>query len=173
MGKIKSYRSPKMLAKDGGLAGMGAFAVAPISQDEIVWVRSGRILTVGEGVQLDERLLGFSIQIQDDFLLCATDEEEVADFIIRFNHSCSPNVGISGEVTYRAMRDIEEGEELTVDYAMFVTREYHLDCLCGSSECRGIITGEDWRKPELIEKYGKYFAYYIQQKHAEIKGLGA
>jgi len=154
-----------MLAIDGGLAGMGAFAVAPITKGEIVWVRSGRILTVSEAEQLDDRLLGFSIQIQDDFLLCAINEEEVDDFIIRFNHSCSPNVGISGEVTYVAMRDIKEGEELTADYAMFMSRKFHLDCLCGTAECRGVITGEDWRRPDLIEKYGDYFAYYIQQKH--------
>jgi uncharacterized protein len=173
MGNVKSYRSVKMLAKNGGLAGMGAFAVTPISKGEIVWIRSGRILPVAEGEQLGDRLLEFSIQIQDDFLLCATDEEEVADFVIRFNHSCSPNVGISGEVTYVAMRDIEEGAELTVDYAMFITRNFHLVCLCRTLGCRGVITGEDWRKPELVEKYRNYFAYYIQQKHAEIKGVGA
>ncbi|MDC0358369.1 SET domain-containing protein-lysine N-methyltransferase [Oligoflexia bacterium] len=172
MSKVKSYRSSKMLAREGALAGEGAFAVAPIAKGEIVWIRSGRILTVAEGKQLDERLLGFSIQIQDNFLLCACDEEEVTDFIIHFNHSCSPNIGISGEVTYVAMRDIEEGEELVVDYAMFITRKFRLNCLCKMPECRGVITGEDWRRPELIEKYGNYFAFYIQQKHAEIKRLG-
>lgn len=168
MGNIRSYRSPKMQAREGGLAGKGAFATAPINKGEIVWIRSGRILTVEEGEELDERLLGFSIQIQDNYLLCACNEEEVSDFIIHFNHSCSPNVGISGEVTYIAMRDIAEGEELVVDYAMFVSRSFRLECLCKSKECRGIITGEDWKLPDLIEKYGDYFSYYLLKKHRDL-----
>jgi len=35
------------------------------------------------------------------------------------NHSCEPNVGFAGNVVLVAMRDIEAGEELTTDYAMF------------------------------------------------------
>jgi uncharacterized protein len=166
--EIQSYRSPKMQAREGSLAGKGAFAIAPINKGEIVWIRSGRILSVAEGEQLNKRLLDFSIQIQDNYLLCACNEEEVSDFVIHFNHSCSPNVGISGEATYIAIRDIAEGEELVADYAMFVTRTFRLECLCKSKECRGVITGEDWKLPHLIEKYGDYFAYYIQKKHSNL-----
>ena len=33
------------------------------------------------------------------------------------NHSCNPNTGIKGKVTVVALRDIKEGEELTIDYS--------------------------------------------------------
>lgn len=164
MGKVKSYRCSKMMVKDDAISGIGVFAISPISKGEIVWIRSGRIMTLDEAKKLNDRLLGFSVQIHDNFLLCAINEEEVSDFIIHFNHSCKPNVGLSGDVTYVAMKDIEVDEELVVDYAMFITRPFRLDCNCRTLECRGEITGDDWKLAELKKKYGNYFAYYIQRK---------
>jgi len=34
------------------------------------------------------------------------------------NHSCEPNVGILGQIIFVAMRNIDSGEELTIDYAL-------------------------------------------------------
>lgn len=41
---------------------------------------------------------------------------DVSTYIL--NHLCNPNVGVRGEITFVAMRDIKAGEELTTDYAM-------------------------------------------------------
>lgn len=35
--------------------------------------------------------------------------------------ACEPNVGLGGNVLLVSMRDILAGEELTLDYAMFLT----------------------------------------------------
>jgi hypothetical protein len=56
-----------------------------------------------------------------------------------------------------ASRDIEEGEEITYDYATSeVEGSYHLPmkCLCGSSICRGTIKPTDYLEPWFKERYG-------------------
>ena len=80
------------------------------------------------------------------------------------NHSCDPNVGFRGQVVYVALRDIRAGEELCHDYAMERSDDYALDCHCGSPLCRGKVSGEDWKLPELQQRYGDYFSIYIRNK---------
>ena len=69
-----------------------------------------------------------------------------------------------GEITFVAMRDIEKDEELTVDYAFIDNEDYAFKCTCGSPDCRGTITGYDWKIKELQEKYYDYFAQYLKDK---------
>jgi SET domain-containing protein len=57
------------------------------------------------------------------------------------NHSCRPNSFVRilhGHVIFFALRDIEPGEEITLDYV----ESYHPDdygCRCGAPGCRGTI----------------------------------
>ena len=57
------------------------------------------------------------------------------------NHSCTPNTFlriVRGHVIFFALRDIEPGEELTLDYV----ESYHPDtyrCRCKSPGCRGTM----------------------------------
>jgi uncharacterized protein len=80
------------------------------------------------------------------------------------NHSCEPNVGIQGQIVFVAMRDIAAGEELTLDYATIDHDSEPMACRCGANGCRRLITGQDWRKPELQRKYGSFFAWYLLEK---------
>jgi hypothetical protein len=53
-----------------------------------------------------------------------------------------------------AMRDIEIGEELNIDYGSTVAGKGHVtiaECKCGSSKCRKTITSHDYLSlPEEI-----------------------
>lgn len=116
------------------------------------------------GIQIDERycLNTFS---GDDFQI------EDADYL---NHSCEPNAGIKGQIFLMAMRDIEPDEEVTFDYAMCLHRveglpPYRMECLCGKDNCRKIITDDDWKIPELQQKYDSYFSWYLQEKINRMK----
>jgi SET domain-containing protein len=57
------------------------------------------------------------------------------------NHSCQPNAFIRiihEHILFFALRDIEPGEEITLDYV----ESYHPDtkgCRCGVKDCRGTI----------------------------------
>jgi hypothetical protein len=111
----------------------------------------------------------FALQIDDDFYIAPRRPEEVLDMSVMINHSCDPNVGFRGQVVYVAMRDIAAGEELSHDYAMERSDDYSLDCHCGSPLCRGKVTGNDWKLPELQTRYGEYFSIYLQRKIEEAK----
>lgn len=57
------------------------------------------------------------------------------------NHSCEPNLVariIKGHILYFSLREIEPGEELTVDYH-FPKDERKVPCRCGVPACRGTI----------------------------------
>jgi D-alanine-D-alanine ligase len=57
------------------------------------------------------------------------------------NHSCNANTAMSG-LNMIATRDIQLGEELTLDYANFLDKEMEpFQCNCGAVNCRGIIQG--------------------------------
>ncbi|MCA9349042.1 SET domain-containing protein-lysine N-methyltransferase [Candidatus Saccharibacteria bacterium] len=53
------------------------------------------------------------------------------------NHSCDPNNDGKGH----ALRDIEAGEEITVDYAQFSDKSWSMPCNCGAANCTGIVRG--------------------------------
>jgi hypothetical protein len=76
---------------------------------------------------------------------------------------CSGNAWYEGADLLVAMRDIAAGEEIYYDYAL---TENHPDfafpkCLCGAANCRGRISGNDWQRPELQEKYGRHFLPHV------------
>ena len=80
------------------------------------------------------------------------------------NHSCNPNCGMRGEITFVAIRDICVGEELTCDYAFIDNEDYSFKCNCGAENCRGVIMGRDWKIKRLQEEYYPYFAQYLKEK---------
>lgn len=69
------------------------------------------------------------------------------------NHSCEGNCGFDDEGDFVALRDIEQGEELTYDYALAESNpDFRMECTCGSRKCRGIVTGNDWKEEEFRAK---------------------
>jgi SET domain-containing protein len=57
------------------------------------------------------------------------------------NHSCEPNLisrVMKGHVLYMSLRQIQPGEELTVDYN-FARNVERSPCTCGARNCRGRI----------------------------------
>ena len=164
MSEIRCYRSPKIEVRSSALEGRGVFATEKIEQGEVVAVKAGHIVTADELPEITTTVGDYALQIHDRFYLSPTSKEELDSMAIFINHSCDPNVGFDGQITYVAMRDIEAREELCHDYAMERTDNYSLNCLCGSDLCRGKITGEDWENPELQRRYGNYFSSYILSK---------
>ncbi|MGH3167637.1 MAG: SET domain-containing protein-lysine N-methyltransferase [Trebonia sp.] len=74
------------------------------------------------------------------------------------NHSCDPNLWWTGPYTLAARRDISPGEELTNDYATSTgIAGFRMNCACGSSLCRTVITGTDWERPDLQHRYGEHW----------------
>ena len=166
-GKYFSYLSPKLENRPHADKGdCGVFARQPIRIGEILTLWGGKILSADE---IDHNMENFTqqiLQIEDGFYLMSPSMEP-SDC---FNHSCDPNVGLTGQIGLIAMRAIQPGEEICLDYAMCDGSNYdEFDCSCGVPECRGRITGEDWKRPELWERYDGYFSPYLQRRIAALK----
>src|SRR6267378_4404959 len=162
-----SYRSPKTEVHESKIHGRGLFAVTDIAKNEIVAVKGGHVVdrkTLRE--KITPRLGSVEIQIDDDLFIAPVIEEERELSMLYSNHSCDPNLGMRGEITFVAMRDIRPGEELTHDWAMTDDDDYSLKCNRGASNCRQILTGKDWQRPALQRRYAGYFSAYLACKIA-------
>ena len=162
------WLNPKIEVRDSRVEGKGLFAKEKISKDERILVIGGYILSVDEESKLPGKCHDNGMQITEDLVIGITKEDEY-DGLCFLNHNCNPNSGMKGQIFMVAMRDIEPNEEITIDYAMVLHKSengprYALECLCGDSQCRKIITDEDWEDPLLQEKYNGYFQYFIQEK---------
>ena len=169
---VSSYISPKAVkGRPSGIAGRGLLAVEPIARDEVVAIKGGHIVDTAALHRLPERLQNSEVQIADGFHLVALEEAEYEPVMLFINHSCEPNVGFAGNTVLAAMRDIAPGEELTTDYAMFDDYDGTMECGCGMASCRGVISGQDWRRADLQRKYGRYFSSYLLRRFAGRAGL--
>jgi uncharacterized protein len=161
---LASYRSPKTVIGRSLIAGCGLFADAAIAQGEIVCVKGGHLLQKAEFEKYRGVANEAELQIADDLFLAPMNEAEFESVMMFLNHSCEPNVGIQGQIVFVALRDIASGEELTLDYATIDHDSEPMTCGCGVPTCRRFITGRDWEQPELQQKYGDYFAWYLLEK---------
>jgi len=160
-----SYRSPKTEVRDSPIHGRGLFATADIAKDEIVLVKGGHIVTGKVLRETITPMLGpVEIQIDDDLYIAPATADEREASMLYSNHSCDANLGIRGEITFIAIRDIKAGEELTHDWCTTDDDTYNVKCSCGAPNCRGTLTGKDWQKPELQKKYAGYFSSYLEKK---------
>jgi uncharacterized protein len=159
-----SYLSPKTIVKESPIHGRGLFACAPIAQGEIVAIKGGYIFDGATLREVETRLGPAEIPVAEDFSIGPLTEGERDGGMLFSNHSCDPNIGIQGQIVFLALRDIQPGEELTHDWATTDDDTYAMPCNCGAQHCRGIITGQDWRRTDLQAKYRGYIAWYLQRK---------
>jgi len=142
--------------------GYTVIAKEPIAKGELIVVWSGTLVDSSELASLPANVKRHSLQVEDDHYLVSLTDCEPPDYV---NHSCAPNAGLSGQIGLIAMRDIRAGEEVTYDYAMSDGSPYdEFDCCCGAEQCRGRVTGEDWKRSELWQRYQGYFSPYLQRR---------
>jgi SET domain-containing protein len=164
-----SFLSPKTEVRESKIHGRGLFATADIARDEIVAVKGGHIISRAHlRENIAPRLGPVEIQIDENLFIAPVTGEEQEGSMLYSNHSCDANIGVRGEITFVAMRDIRAGEELTHDWAMTDDDDYSIECKCGAPDCRGTLTGKDWQRPEVQKRYAGYFSAYLARKIAMI-----
>ncbi|TWT34003.1 hypothetical protein KOR34_38390 [Posidoniimonas corsicana] len=98
--------------------------------------RAGELLFRMNGV-LRDYVTQFTLQVGPNQHL---DDPYVAGKVL---HSCDPNCRLDPSTRrYLAVRDIEPGELLTMDYDL--TEDYlfkAFECRCGADRCRGYVAG--------------------------------
>ena len=81
------------------------------------------------------------------------------------NHSCEPNLSPAGTYTLATRRSIAAGEELTIDYGTISDdATFVMHCRCRTPSCRLVVTGEDWRRTDLQQRYAGHWPPGLQRR---------
>lgn len=162
---LTHYISPKVAAgQHPDKGGNGVFATKPVCKGELILVWGGDIVTGEQLAQIPPNIRMYAVQVEEDLyqVPVPSRDREAGDFI---NHSCDPTAGFQGQIALVALRDIQPGEEICIDYAMCDGSPYdEFECACGAYNCRGRVTGDDWRSSALQTRYAGYFSPYIQRR---------
>jgi hypothetical protein len=158
-----SFLSPKcVVRRTGDRGGHTVVAIEQIAEGELIVVWSGKLVDREELASLPQTVRRYSLQVEENHYLVSLSDCEPPDYV---NHSCEPNAGLSGQISLVAMRNISAGEEITYDYAMSDGSAYdEFDCGCGSQACRGRVSGEDWKRSELWQRYKGHFSPYLERR---------
>ena len=150
-------RQTAYAVRDDGLSGLGIEAARAIAKGEIVFKgeeRSQRIATrrwVEQNWNENEKVTfaQYAYPLDNEvFILWSDDPLEWSPQ----NHSCDPSCTYDG-LNVVALRDIEAGAELTLDYADFCSEtSAEFTCQCGAKNCRGIVRGSPGNSVALREQ---------------------
>ncbi|PRY14669.1 SET domain-containing protein [Kineococcus rhizosphaerae] len=148
------------------IEGEGLFAAAPLPRGTAVARFGGRLVSDAElgrlfaeaartGTYVDTMSVG-----RDVNLVLPPDVPNHTG-----NHGCDPNTWWADPFTVVARRDVERGEELTLDYATITDDPgFTMPCACRAASCRGRVTGADWRLPGLQAAYGDHWVPVLRQR---------
>jgi uncharacterized protein len=155
----RSWLSPDVAVGPSEIEGTGLFARRALAEGETVLVLGGTVIDDAELARLQPHS---SLAIGEGLNLMQ-DDDDPAQY---GNHSCDPNLWLADEVTVVTRRPVEAGEELTIDYATMTVLPWEMECSCGAASCRGVVTGDDWRRPDLRERYAGHFSPFINARIA-------
>lgn len=131
--------APGLAVRQSRIDGRGCFATRFFPKGRKIAEYTGELITEAEAVARARR--------RRILRICAINNRWSIDGSLGgngthyINHSCEPNSymrNTHGHILFFALRDIQPGEEITVDYV----HTYHSDkkrCYCGAPTCRGTI----------------------------------
>ena len=139
-------KQKKYVVKGNALSGYGIYAPADIEGGDIIFSseeKPHRLVTkkyVEQNWNEDERenFRRYAWPVSSEvFIIWDNAPAEWAPQ----NHSCNPNTGYEG-LNVIALRKINAGEELTIDYTTFLNDAMEsFICNCGSDNCKKLIQG--------------------------------
>jgi SET domain-containing protein len=166
-----AWYDARVVIRPSTIQGGGMFATAPIQAGEIVAIAGGTVMSEAEFQAYCASHARYNaMQIGEQLHL--VDIIQTPDVVAgSINHSCDSNLWLADEVTLVARRAIMAGEELTLDYALTTVEPgwtLNQPCQCGTAMCRHTITGNDWRIPDVQQRYAGHFAPFINARIHQI-----
>jgi len=136
----------RIIVRRSGIHGRGVFATTHIPGGSRLIEYKGERTSGEEDIYLEgESTHTFLFMLDNDEVIDGGRNGNSARWI---NHSCAPNCEANeedGRLYIDALRDIEAGEEVTIDYNLYLEERYtaalkrEYACGCGVQECRGTM----------------------------------
>ena len=141
--------------------GLGVFTTIPIPANTAIAEPFGQVLTLKELPNPNDPAI---LQIGPNTYMLGTGVA-LPDFI---NHSCDPNCYfhiVGNRAILFSLYVISAGAELTFDYSTTCNESvdmWKMYCQCGSSKCRGLVSGfqyldaktqDDYKKKNMVPLY--------------------
>jgi hypothetical protein len=141
----------ELSVRTSGIHGNGVFTEVPVRAGQLVACVEGSTRTVDgallytpEEAEMNPNWLGVT-----PTTWIVPDEPYV--FI---NHSCDPTCGLRGLGDLHALRDLQPGDEITIDYSVSEANPYwHMDCSCGSPRCQRRLRSIAYLPQETYDRY--------------------
>ncbi|MEZ2354999.1 SET domain-containing protein [Caballeronia sp. RCC_10] len=140
----------RTVVRSSPVHGRGVFALTPITAGDVLFEYKGTLRSWKEAQRRYERSAAedghtFFFDLGDGRVIDGGQGGNSARWV---NHSCAPNCETEqkgSRVYFYALRNINPGEELFIDYRLFVEGRRTLaikklyQCRCGSRQCRGTM----------------------------------
>ncbi len=150
--------SKNFTVKQSGIHGKGMFATKDFKKGDVVFIFKGKVYKRVNKTLEDTFANPDSVGIDKNTWI---DPEGDFHFI---NHSCNPNLGIKGRVTYCALKNIKKGEELTFDYSINeADPNWQMKCSCGAENCRKIVKSIEFLPKETYQQYLPFVPTYFSK----------
>ena len=162
---IDPWFSKGLLLKASKIHGLGLFTSANIASGKLILTFGGCLLPLSNRRSTDV-IPSTAIPLSENIILaeCTNAQKDLSDYI---NHSCNPNIGFRDAISIIAIKNIKKGEELVIDYAFWeVDPSWKLkhDCNCGNKNCRGTISGVDWKQIKSTHIHFNYLSPFLKRR---------
>jgi uncharacterized protein len=130
--------APGLSIRKSAIEGSGCFSVAHFRRGRKIAEYTGEKITNAEANRRAGRRRLRICAIDDRWSLDGSRGGNGTHYI---NHSCEPNAYMKilyGHILFIALRDIEAGKEITIDYESTL-HSNKKRCTCGAPSCRGTI----------------------------------
>jgi hypothetical protein len=152
---------PDVQVRASPIDGQGLFAGVPLDTGVVVVRLGGHVVGTDELRALIAAAEADPDMPYIDTVTIAADRHLVlpSDTPVHYgNHSCDPTIWHVDQFAIATRHPVAAGDELTVDYAtQSGLAGWSMTCACGTALCRSVVTAEDWRRPELRERYAGHW----------------
>jgi hypothetical protein len=164
-----TWLTTKAEVRPSPIEGRGLFAREPIAAGEAVVILGGTLLDDAGLRALDGTR--YSSAATDEHTHVLLDSPNDAEY---GNHCCDATTWMRDALTTEAAHDIAAGEEITIDYAVLTgIEDWSMECNCGAPLCRRIVTGADWRRPDVQRHYAGHFSPFLNRRIEALQARGA
>ena len=165
--KAKTKSLPKPYRVGRAQTGLGLFAAQDIPERKLIIEYTGPRIPTRLAQEIDRRRANkYLFEIDSRWTIDGSTRTNLARYV---NHSCDPNAEAEsnrGRLMYRAIKPIEAGEEITLDYG-----EEHMELYFGEAGCLCPGCADMVKTPvrKLVKKPAKKAAKKSVKRKAKAK----